>query len=406
MKRLATADLNNTRWQQSLWDAYCKVGDMFFELRAFDEALRNHRHGLAVMKRLAGMDPYNSEWQRGMSLSYLEMGNVLMQLEELDRALESYRESLVISEHLNTADAKDTNIQLDLALLYSMIGDVLDKEGSQPEAIQSYRNGLVITERLATDDPNNMRNVFGVLDFQSRLAVLGENSVERLMLVVNGLRRLRSEIELTASQTNWLHSAESQLEKLSQVAVFTPDPDPDHMNAPALELADALDNVTSFPPPAAVEGRTLEAAPPQKTAGAIALQRREGITEQIGSDGTLGDTREARTAVKDELVITVVSTSRSDGLAVPPSEPEVVVPTPDIVDSSANPAAATEAAPVPAPPLSTKRTQIQSRDRDNSHSQHRDRHEGGSVQRRDRSPYSPSNYHYNSSYQSWYARVW
>jgi tetratricopeptide (TPR) repeat protein len=372
MKRLASADLNNTRWQQSLWDAYCKVGDMFFELRAFDEALRNHRHGLAVMKRLAGMDPYNSEWQRGMSLSYLEMGNVFMQLEELDRALESYRESLVISEHLNTADAKDTNIQLDLALLYSMIGDVLDKEGSQPEAIQSYRNGLVITERLATDDPNNMRNVFGVLDFQSRLAVLGENSVERLMLVVNGLRRLRSEIELTASQTNWLHSAESQLEKLSQVAVFTPDPEPDHMNAMALAPADALENVTSAPPPAAVEGRTLEATPQQKTAGGTKLQCREDITEQIGSDCTLGDTR-------------------GDGPTVPPSESEPAAPTPDILNGSETPAVAADADLVPAPAPSTKRTQIGSnsargRDRDDSHSQRRDRHEGGSVQRRDRSP--------------------
>jgi tetratricopeptide (TPR) repeat protein len=303
MKRLASTDLKNTRWQRSLWDAYCKVGDMFFELRAFDEALRNHRHGLAVMKRLAGTDPDNSEWQQDISISYFEMGNVLMELEEFDQALESYRQSFVINERLSAADAKDTNIQLHLALLYRMIGDVLDKAGSQAEATQSYRNGLVIIERLAMDDPNNMRNVFGVLDFHSRLAALGDNSVERLTVVVNGLRKLRSDTELTASQTSWLLRAESQLEKLSQVAVFTPDPDPDHMNAMALALADALENVTSTPPPGTVEDKTLEAAPPQKTAGGTKLQCREDITEQIGSDCSLGDTHEARSvpAVKGEL---------------------------------------------------------------------------------------------------------
>jgi hypothetical protein len=101
---------------------------MFFELRAFDEALRNHRDGLAVMKRLVGTDPNNSEWQQDISLSYLEMGNVLMELEEPDQALESYRQSLVISERLSAAGAKDTNTQLDLALLYRVIGDVLDKD--------------------------------------------------------------------------------------------------------------------------------------------------------------------------------------------------------------------------------------------------------------------------------------
>jgi hypothetical protein len=68
-----------------------------------------------------------------------------------------------------------------------------------------------------------------------------------------------------ASQANWLHKAESQLEKLSQVAVFMPDPDPDPMNAMALAPAEALENVTSYSPTATAETKAVEAAPAQKT---------------------------------------------------------------------------------------------------------------------------------------------
>jgi tetratricopeptide (TPR) repeat protein len=182
---------------------------MLFELGALGEAFENYRHSLAIMERLTATDTENLEWQKDMSLSYLEMGHVLMELEEVDEALQSYRQSLVINERLRAIDANNTNIQLDLALLYKVIGEILDKEGSHSEATRSYRNGLVITERLAIDDPSDVRNVFDMLDFQSRLATLADDSVERLTLVVKGLRRLRSEIELTASQANWLRKAES-----------------------------------------------------------------------------------------------------------------------------------------------------------------------------------------------------
>jgi hypothetical protein len=63
----------------------------------------------------------------------------------------------------------------------------------------------------------------------------------------------------------------------------------------ALAPADALENVTSAPPPGTVEDKTLKAAPPQKAAAGTKLQCREDITEQIGSDCTLGDTHEAQT---------------------------------------------------------------------------------------------------------------
>jgi len=414
MKRLASTDLKNANWQKYLWEAYYKVGDMLFELGGLDEAFKNYRHSLAIIERLTATDTENFEWQRDMSFSYLEMGHVLMELEELDEALQSYRQSLVINERLRATDANNTNIQLDLALLYKMIGEVLDKEGSQSEATRSYRNGLVITERLAIDDPSNARNVFDMLDFQSRLATLGDDSVKRLTLVVKGLRKLRSEIELTALQANWLHKAESQLEKLSQVAVFMPDPDPDPMNAMALAPAEALENVTSSLPTTTAETKAVEAAPRQKTTkgGGTELQCRENITEQRGSDCTLGDTREPRAApaVNDELVIAAVSISHRDSPAVLPSEPETPVATPD--SGSANPPEAAEVPPAPATAPSTQRSQTRSnsaqlRDRDDSHSvQRRDRHDSGSVQRRDRSTYSPPSYSYHNNYQSGYARVW
>jgi tetratricopeptide (TPR) repeat protein len=405
MKRLASTDLKNAHWQKHLWEAYCKVGDMLFELGALDEAFKNYRHSLTVMERLTATDTKNLEWQRYMSLSYLEMGHVLMELEELDEALQSYRQSLVINERLRATVANNTNIQLDLALLYKMIGEILDKEGSDSEATRSYRNGLVITERLAIDDPSNARNVFDMLDFQSRLATLGDDSVKRVTLVVNGLRKLRSKIELTPSQANWLQKAESQLEKLSQVAVFMPDPDPDPMNAMALAPAEAVENVTSSSPTATAETKAAEAAPTQKTTkgGGTELQCRENITEQRGSDCTLGDRREPRAtpAVNDELVIGAVSISHRDSPAVLPSEPETPVATPDILVGSASPPVAAEAAPAPAPAPSTKRSQTRS-----NSAQRRDRDDSHSVQRRDRSTYSPPSYSYHSSYQSGYARVW
>src|SRR3981081_4922668 len=118
------------------------------------------------------------------------MGHVLVELEERDEALQSYRQGLVISERLRATDANNTNIQLDLALLYKMIGEVLDKEGSQSEATRSYRNGLVITERLAIDDPSNARNLFDMLDFQSRLATLGDHYLARLTVVIHGSRKI------------------------------------------------------------------------------------------------------------------------------------------------------------------------------------------------------------------------
>jgi tetratricopeptide (TPR) repeat protein len=405
MKRLAFTDLKNAQWQKYLWEAYCKVGDMLFELGAVDEAFKNYRHSLTVMERLTAKETENLEWQRDMSLSYLEMGHVLMELEDLDEALQSYRQSLVINERLRATDANNTNIQIDLALLYKMIGEVLENEGSHSEATRSYRNGLVITERLAIDDPSNVRNVFDMLDFQSRLATLGDDSVERLTLVVKGLRKLRSEIELTASQANWLHKAESQLEKPSQIAVFTPDPDPDPMSAMALAPAEALEIATSSPPTAAAETKPVEAAPTQKTAkgGGTELQCQENITEQRGSDCTLGDTREPRTApaVNDELVAAAVSISHRDSPAVLPSEPETPVATPDIPVGSANPAEAAEAAPAPAPAPSTKRSQPRS-----NSAQRRDRDDSHSVQHRDRSMYSPPSYSYHNYNQGGYARVW
>jgi tetratricopeptide (TPR) repeat protein len=416
MKRLASTDLKNANWQKYLWEAYYKVGDMLFELGGLDEAFKNYRHSLAIIERLTATDTKNFEWQRDMSFSYLEMGHVLMELEELDEALQSYRQSLVINERLRATDANNTNIQLDLALLYKMIGEVLDKEGSQSEATRSYRNGLLITERLAIDDPSNARNLFDMLDFQSRLATLGDDSVERLTLVVKGLRKVRSEIELTPSQANWLHKAESQLEKLSQVAVFMPDPDPDPMNAMALAPAEALENVTSFPPRATAETKVAEAAPTQETTkgAGTEMQCRENITEQRGSYCTLGDRREPRAApaVNDELVIAAVSISHHDSPAVLPSEPETPVATPDILVGSATPPEAAEVPPAPATAPSTQRSQTRSnsaqlRDRDDSHSgQRRDRHDSGSGQRRDRSTYSPPSHNYQNNYQGGYARVW
>ena len=414
MKRVASTDLKNAHWQQYLWKAYCKVGDMLFELGALGEAFENYRHSLAIMERLTATDTENLEWQKDISLSYLEMGHVLMELEEVDEALQSYRQSLVINERLRAIDANNTNIQLDLALLYKVIGEILDKEGSHSEATWSYRNDLVITERLAIADPSDVRNIFDMLDFQSRLATLGDDSVERLTLVVKGLRRLRSEIELTASQANWLHKPESQLEKLSQVAVLA-NPYTDSMNAMALAPAEALENVTNSPATATAETKAVEAAPTQKTAkgGGTELQCRENITEQLGSDCTPGDTRKPRVApaVNDRLVI-AVSISHRDSPAVLPSEPETPVATPDILVGPTNPPEAAEAAPARAPAPSTKRSQTRSnsaqrRDRDDSHSvQRRDRHDSGSVQRRDRSTYSPPSHSYHTSYQSGYARVW
>ena len=416
MKRLASTDPKNAYWQKCLWEAYYKVGDMLLELGALDEAFKNYRHSLTVMERLRATDIENLEWQRDVSFSYLEMGHVLVELEELDEALQSYRQGLVISERLRATDANNTNIQLDLALLYKMIGEVLDKEGSQSEAARSYRNGLVITERLAINDPSNVRNVFDMLDFQSRLATLGDGSVERLTLVVRGLRKLRSEIELTALQANWLHKAESQLEKLSQVAVYMPDPDPDPMNAMALAPAEALENVTSLPPRATAETKAAEAAPTQETTkgAGIEMQCRENITEQRGSYCTLGDRREPRAApaVNYEVVVAAVSISHRDSPAVLPSEPETPVATPDILVASAIPPEAAEVASAPAPTPSTQRSQTRSksaqlRDRDDSHSgQRRDRHDSGSGQRRDRSTYSRPSHSHQNNYQGGYARVW
>jgi hypothetical protein len=82
--------------------------------------------------------------------------------------------------------------------------------------LNSFRASLAIRERLAKADPANVVWQWDVVTANWRLAIHGDEPMQRWMLIIGTIRRLRDENRLRPDWAHWRPVAEARLAKLQQ----------------------------------------------------------------------------------------------------------------------------------------------------------------------------------------------
>jgi len=214
--RLVTAVPGNVDLQNALADSYMRVGQVQLAQGSLPAALASYQAGEAITDRLAKADPGNADLQNGLVIAYFGIGDVQVVQGNLPAALATYQTAWAIIDRLAKSDPGAFEWQLNLSVAYSKLGDVFTKQSNREGALQNYRPALAIMERLAAADATDMRLRADIIEFNYDLAVNGDNSADRFAFVAAGLRKLKSERELTSEQAGWLAEAEKRLAEVQR----------------------------------------------------------------------------------------------------------------------------------------------------------------------------------------------
>jgi tetratricopeptide (TPR) repeat protein len=125
-----------------------EVGNAYFALGDFYQALRAFRDSLDIRERMAG-ERNNKDAQHALSVSHYNVGETLRAQGYLDDALEVHNEALEIRERLVAADPGNAQWQHGLSVSYEDVGSLLERQGKLALALIHYRSSRTVGNRLA-----------------------------------------------------------------------------------------------------------------------------------------------------------------------------------------------------------------------------------------------------------------
>jgi eukaryotic-like serine/threonine-protein kinase len=213
MQRLAKSDPGNAGWQRSFSICYEKVGDAQKAQGELADALGSYLAYFEIMQRLAKSDPRNADWQRGLSISYEKVGDVQMAQGKLADALASYQAYLELKQRLAKSSPGNTDWQRGLSVAYGKLGDLYSKEHRADGAINNYKAALAIIQHLIALNSTNAQWQADLVEYNYDLAMNGDDTARRFSLVLEQLKNLQANRDLSNEQKGWMRNAEAALAK-------------------------------------------------------------------------------------------------------------------------------------------------------------------------------------------------
>jgi tetratricopeptide (TPR) repeat protein len=186
-----------------------KAQSMFVQAKATYEAARE------IDRQLVNDQPDNADRQRDLAVSLAQCGDLSTALQYWRSARKAFAESLSIRQKLMVNDPNNPDRQRDVAVIHDRLGNFAVAMKDFDKALEAYRSALLILDRLSSADSGHVGWQTDVLALNAKLALNGDNSFARWELVVDRLRVLNAENNLTGVQRRqWLPTAEKYLKQL------------------------------------------------------------------------------------------------------------------------------------------------------------------------------------------------
>jgi len=142
---------DNKGWPKGIADGYSSIGNVYYKLGRYPEALKNFLASLEIRET-------NGD-KRGVASSYGDIGKIYYKQGNYIEALKNHRISLKIRE-----EVKD---KLGTALAYNNIGNIYFTQANYPEALVNYFASLKIEQEIddkqgIADSYNNIGATYGI----------------------------------------------------------------------------------------------------------------------------------------------------------------------------------------------------------------------------------------------------
>ncbi len=121
--RLAAADSADVRAKIQLALSEQKLGDAYFEMKHYDEALARFRVALASEQDVTRLDARNQTVRQDMAMSWYDIASVMHETHRHDEALAAYKQALALRQALVAQAPKAAMLRRDVAVVYDGIAD-------------------------------------------------------------------------------------------------------------------------------------------------------------------------------------------------------------------------------------------------------------------------------------------
>jgi tetratricopeptide (TPR) repeat protein len=153
--RSAAAEPGFPRAHDDVAISHLQIAGTLFELKRYDEALRELEAGRAASQRAIAIDPTNNQPYDTLSSIDERVGIVYLATGDLASATTAFRAALASHERLAAVDPSNVAWQRARSVMQNKVGDVHVKAKTPRDALPYYQAALATRAELVAADPTN-----------------------------------------------------------------------------------------------------------------------------------------------------------------------------------------------------------------------------------------------------------